>query len=111
MISLSSGRAENPLGATPGMQEPTWAAGLGSQGLHRARRALRIGIPGAVGIFLAQGVIEVSSIQVGAMGQELAEVHSSEGREEFVEDQTECFVPASRVGPWHCPLRALSTTP
>lgn len=69
-------------------QEPTWAAGLGSEGLHRARRGLKIVVPGGVGIFLGRGVIERSSIQVGAVGQELAEVHSSAGREKFVKDQT-----------------------
>lgn len=45
-------------------------------------------VPGGVGIFLGRGVIERSSIQVGAVGQELAEVHSSAGREKFMKDQT-----------------------
>lgn len=52
------------------MQEPTWAAGLGSEGFTEP--GLRIVVLGGVGIFLGQGIVEMSSIQVVAVGQDLA---------------------------------------
>lgn len=91
--------------------EPMWAAGFGSEGLHRARHGLRVVAPGGVGIFLGQGIVEMSFIQVAAVGQ-LAVMHNSAGREKFMEDQTGSILSlGSHLGPWHCPLRALSTTP
>lgn len=51
-------------------------------------------VPGGVGIFLGQGIVEMSSIQVGAVGQDLAEMQNAAGREKFMQDQTrEYFVP------------------
>lgn len=64
--------------------------------------------PGGVGIFLGQGMVEMSSIQVGAAGQDLAEMQSTAGREKFMKDQTrEYFVLRKPPRPLALPLKGM----
>lgn len=66
-------------------------------------------VPGGVGIFLGQGMVEMSSIQAGAVGQDLAEMQNSAGREKFMEDQTrEYFVLWKPPRPLALPLKGIN---
>lgn len=54
-----------------GCRSPRGQQGLVLKGFTEP--GLRIVVLGGVGIFLGQGIVEMSSIQVGAVGQDLAQ--------------------------------------